>query len=173
MKSWKPLLPFGETTLIETVVQTAIQVCRRVILVAGYRGGELAELFDDNPRVVVVRNTEWEEGMLSSIQAGVRRIESKKFFIVPGDMPYLTEEVYRALCDAPPAAAVAPLYDGRRGHPVLVDSGLIARITTAGPEVVSMREILAEEKFETIGWKDNSILRDIDTPEDYHKNRLG
>ena len=173
MDKWKPLLRFGESTIIETVVTTALDVCRRVVLVVGYRGEELAGVFDSEARVIVVKNPEWEAGMLSSIQAGVRRIDSSRFFIVPGDMPYLTGEVYRALLSAPRAGAVAPEYGGRRGHPVLIESRLIGGITGAGPEISSMREILARESFSVMPWKDDSVLRDLDTPEDYRRGGAG
>ncbi len=167
MNEWKPLLRFGSSTLIETVVMTALEVCRGVVLVAGYRGEELERVFASQPRVRMVKNPAWEAGMLSSVQAGVRRIDTERFFIVPGDMPYLTGEVYRALLSAPRADAVAPVYGRRRGHPVLLSSGLISKIAGAGREATTMREVLAGESFTIIPWKDDSVLRDIDTPEEY------
>jgi molybdenum cofactor cytidylyltransferase len=169
MGDWKPLLPCGESTLIETVVATALEVCRKVVLVVGYRGDELAGVFDFDDRVRIVRNPGWEAGMLSSIQEGVLQIDTKRFFIVPGDMPYLSGDVYRALGSAPPADAVAPVYGGRRGHPVLIDSRLITAITGAAPDILSMRDILASRRFTVIPWNDDSILRDLDTPEEYRR----
>ena len=173
MNEWKPLLPFGGSTIIQTVAATALEVCRRVVLVVGYRGDDLADLFDPQPLVKVVRNPSWETGMLSSVQTGVRLIDTKSFFIVPGDMPYLSGGVYQALIDAAPADPVAPEYGGRRGHPVLVSSRLTGKILAAGPERSSMREILAGENFSVIPWSDDSILRDIDTPEDYSREYEG
>ena len=173
MNEWKPLLRFGEATLIETVVTTALEVCRRVVLVVGYRGEDLAKVFKSEARVIVVKNQEWESGMFSSIQTGVNRIDTDRFFIVPGDMPYLTAEVYRALCDAPRADVIAPIFNGRRGHPVLLNGALIGKIANAGSEIESMREILAKENLEVIQWMDDSILRDIDTPEDYREGHTG
>ncbi len=169
MNEWKPLLPFGDSTLIETVVTTALEVCRGVVLVVGYRGEELAGLFDSDSRVKIVRNPKWEEGMLSSILAGLDRIEAPRFFIVPADMPYLTAEVYRALMTATPEDVVVPVHRGRRGHPVLIDSGLIDAIFTAGRSKGSMREVLEGENFGHVAWEDDSVLRDLDTPEDYRR----
>ena len=173
MRGWKPLLRFGESTLIETVVTTALEVCRKVVLVVGYRGEDLAVVFNSNARVRIARNRDWEEGMLSSVQAGLRRIDTERFFIVPGDMPYLPGEVYRELMRAPRADAVAPEYEGMRGHPVLIDRGINGRILGAGRDRSSMREILDGEDLRVLPWKDDSVLRDIDTPEDYASGRSG
>jgi molybdenum cofactor cytidylyltransferase len=169
MNGWKPLLAFGESTLIETVINTALEVCEHAVLVVGYRGDELVKIFEANDRVRVVLNRDWKDGMFSSIKAGIREINSPRFFVVPGDMPFLKIEVYRALVEAPAAAAVIPEYNGRRGHPVLIDNCVIERVVEADSTRLSMRDILAEVNQTFMAWTDDTILRDIDTPEDYSR----
>ena len=181
MGEWKPLLPLKGSTLIETVVSTALKACARVILVTGYRGGELADIFRGERRVKIVQNPGWEDGMFSSIKAGVHEIDTPRFFIVPGDMPFLSLDIYRALMTAhtdardkvPATEAVIPEYNGRRGHPVLVDGGVIGRVIGAGPATRSMREILAQVHCELMPWKDDTILKDIDTPTEYRREGEG
>lgn len=167
MNRWKPLLPFGESTIIETVVATALLVCDEALLVTGYRGDELAQVFEGNTRVRIVPNPDWKEGMLSSILAGVREVKADRFFLVPGDMPHIRAQVYRALLETAQADVVYPAFDGRRGHPVLIDAHIIGTILRLGREKGSMKEILHTLKYQVVPWKDDSILKDIDTPADY------
>lgn len=167
MGDWKPLLPFRGSTILETAVGTALHACSRVVLVAGYRGGELVARFAAVPRVRVVTNPDWESGMFSSIKVGVAEIGADRFFIALGDMPYLGPEVYEALLEHPPADAVFPVFGGRRGHPVLFRSSVGNLVLAAGPETGGMREIAARGSIGEMAWKDDSVLRDIDTPEDY------
>jgi len=72
----------------------------------------------------------------------------------------------RALLSAGDAEAVIPVFDGRRGHPVLLDGALLAAIGAADPAAGSMREILRGRSVSEVPW-DSSIHRDIDTREDY------
>jgi len=172
MGTWKPLLAFGGTTIVQTVVSTALLACGRVILVAGYRGDELARHFAGTPRVVVVQNPRWELGMFSSIQRGSAEVGSDAFFITPGDMPWIGAEVYAAL--APSACgtsattdAVFPVFRGRRGHPVLVSERVRQAALAADPSVPTMRQFIARFAVREVEWTDDSILRDVDTPTDY------
>jgi molybdenum cofactor cytidylyltransferase len=173
MNTWKPLLPFGGSTIIETVVHTALTVCSAVVLVTGHRGEELASVFESDARVRIAHNQAWKEGMLSSVLTGIRKIGAEKFFIVPGDMPYLHGAVYRSLLEAQPADVAYPEYNGRRGHPVLIDSGAIDTIYELARERETMREILRDLRYTVVPWQDDTIHRDIDTPVDYDQTGSG
>jgi molybdenum cofactor cytidylyltransferase len=169
MGKWKPMLPFRGSTILETAVRTALGVCSRVILVAGYRAEELPDRLRSEPRVRIVVNPRWELGMFSSIKTGVPEIEAPRFFIALGDMPFLESEVYTALLDHPEADAVFPVHGGRRGHPVLFRASVKAHILAGDPVTGRMREIASRGTMAHMEWKDDSILRDIDTPEDYRQ----
>ncbi len=118
MGRWKPLLPFRGGTIVGTVVEAALEACSRVILVTGFRGDELAARFAGTPRVLVVENPDWALGMFSSIRRGAARVESARFFVSLGDMPFVGSAIYRALLEAPEADFVFPVHGGVRGHPV-------------------------------------------------------
>lgn len=174
MGRWKLLLPFRGSTLVGAVVEAALAACRRVILVTGYRGGELAARFVDDPRVVVVGNPSWDLGMFSSIQRGTARVETDRFFIMLADMPFVGPSVYRALLEkarserdaAGGADFVFPVHAGRRGHPVLVGERAREAILAADPATGSMKEIAGRLFSIEVAWPDDSVLRDIDTPDD-------
>lgn len=183
MGRWKPLLPFGAggaksaeyvgaesasggATILETVVASALRACSRVLLVTGYRGAELAELFRGRPRVVVVENKDWQQGMFSSIRCGIARVDTPRFFVTLGDMPWITPAVYAALLRHEAADVVFPVHEGRRGHPVLFDERVEAAVAAADPATGSMREIAASFRVSEMSWPDDSVLRDIDRESD-------
>jgi len=165
MGQWKPLLPFRESTIIKTVVRVAASACARVIVVVGYRGQELAAVFDGQPGVIAVENPDWETGMFSSIRVGAGKVDTERFFVALGDMPFIRREIYDALLAAPPANAVFPVFDGRKGHPVLLDRAVRDAVLAADPRTGSMPGIISRFSVRELAWTDDSILRDIDTPE--------
>jgi molybdenum cofactor cytidylyltransferase len=166
MGSWKPLLPFHGSTIVGTVVAGALETCSRVILVTGFRGDELAARFAAEPRVIVVENPAWKLGLFSSIRRGAGRVETARFFISLADMPFVDPPVYRTLLDAPRADFVFPVHDGTRGHPVLAGARVREAILAADPATGSMKEIARRLSVVEVPWHDDSVLRDIDTPQD-------
>jgi molybdenum cofactor cytidylyltransferase len=167
MGNWKPMLAFGDATIIETVVAGALAACPRVILVTGYRGRELAALFHGEPRVVAIENPDWPLGMFSSIRRGVAHLLTERFFVSLGDMPWIRPALYTALLGVAPIDAVFPVFGGRRGHPVLFSQKVKREVLSADPETGSMKDITSRLAFRELPWGDDSILRDIDTMEDY------
>lgn len=166
MGRWKPVLPFGARTIIETVVTNALRACTRVILVTGYRAAELALLFRGETRVHVVENTDWPLGMFSSIRRGTEHVRTARFFVTLGDMPWIGPAVYTALLESTPADLVYPVSDGKRGHPVLCAARVKDEVRRADPAAGSMREIASRLMVEEMPWEDDTIHRDIDTMED-------
>jgi molybdenum cofactor cytidylyltransferase len=169
MGRWKLFLPFRGSTIVEAVVRTALAACARVILVTGFRAEELERLFAYEPDVVAVRNPAWEKGMFSSIQRGLPLVDTDRFFVALADMPLIGAEVYHALLRSPPADAVFPVFKGERGHPVLFRTLLRGAILREDPETGSMREVARRVTAHEMPWKDDSILHDVDTPEDYRR----
>jgi molybdenum cofactor cytidylyltransferase len=165
----KLLLPFRGGTIVEAAVSAALSACPRVILVLGCGAAELAALFRTEPRVLPVENPDWESGMFSSLHRGMRKVETSRFFVALGDMPLIGPEVYLALLDAPPAETVAPVFSGMRGHPVLLGPRVRQEALRHDPASGSMRSILAGYPVTEVPWKDDSILSDVDTPEDYER----
>ncbi len=177
----KPLLPFGDSTLVETAVGAARAAGARVILVLGRGAKELAAHFEAEARgadlagggLLLVENPAWEEGMVGSIKAALPSVVGEAFFIAHADMPFVSPESYRALAAAwgrraascgEGAAAIAS-HEGREGHPVLLPSAWI-------PEILRLE---AGERFKPfLAGRPRLLveagpgsLRDIDTPGEY------
>jgi molybdenum cofactor cytidylyltransferase len=167
MGDWKPLLPFGGSSIIQTVVSVALQACPRVVLVTGFRGAELASLFGADRRIELVDNPRWELGMFSSTRLGAARVRTRRFFVTLGDMPWITADIYRALLSGDDGSEVVfPVHGGRRGHPVLFHERVRSAIESADPARGSMRLIAGSFVVRELPWPDDSVLRDADTPAD-------
>ncbi len=190
MGRWKPLIPYPAPDgkpLVEVCVERALETCSRVVLVTGYRGGEMERLFADNPCIDCVRNEEFRRGMFSSIQTGAGLIEAPFFFIAHADMPELPVELYRYLLDKigksgertgsasidePEALEldgapdiVRPLYHGNPGHPVLCRRRTAATILAEDPDSNMQRVMRRHHTLELeVPWP--GCVYDIDSPGD-------
>lgn len=180
MGDWKPLLPFGGSTIVETTVESAlaarVEGGMRVLLVAGYRGDELHGLFDGRPGVAVVDNPRWEAGMLGSIQAALPFVGSDRFFVVHADMPLVPSSAFEVLFEASQGGrddgdAGVPLFAsfrGEAGHPVLVPVALRGGILRLEPSG-RLRPFLMERGGRLVDCGDRAVLADLDSRQDYEE----
>ncbi len=172
MGRWKLMLPYNDRTILETSVSNALSLCSRVILVTGYNGEKLESLFKPDSRVITIRNSSYERGMFSSIQTGVKMVKTDWFFITMGDMPDIGADLYLKLIDTVKANTgieiVRPLFNGKRGHPVLLNRTVIKTILSEPPES-EMRNVFTSHKVLDLPLDLPESFYDIDTEEDYRK----
>jgi molybdenum cofactor cytidylyltransferase len=155
----KPLLLWG--------LEAMAGVCRRVIVVAGDQAGRVERLLAGRRGVELVVNERFASGMLSSVQAGARAVRAPRFFLLPGDMPLVRTGVFRRLLESSGDIAV-PACAGRRGHPVLLSSRLIAALL-AEPADSSLERFIRGRGSETVETGDPGILSDLDDGGDMKK----
>ncbi|MCS6831290.1 MAG: nucleotidyltransferase family protein [Armatimonadota bacterium] len=123
----KMLLPFGDSTVIETVVGnvTASQVAHTVV-VLGYEWTKIYALIEHLPVEVIV-NPRPERGMISSVQWALAQMNQSVdgVLFALGDQPLIPTSVHDTVIDAfryHPNSIIVPTYEGKRGHPVLFSS---------------------------------------------------
>lgn len=165
---WKMLLPWGGTTMVEASAAAALPVCARVIVVAGYRAGEILTLFRDRERVEVAVNAHFQDGMLSSLQCGAAAVRTPRFFLALADMPLVQPDTYRRLMEVPLVDAVIPKHHGKKGHPLLL-SGAVARAAAAASQGQTLRDVLAGFATLLLPVEDPHVLHDVDTDRDYRE----
>lgn len=174
MGAFKPLLPFAGQTVIEAAVGSAMPYLQTAVAVVGYRGGELAALLRGRfgAALTVIENPDYAAtDMLRSVQLGLRAMGAcDAFFLLPADMPLISDEVYAALTAAFDGSAdvVYPVLDGRRGHPPLIHARLIPDILGYEGDG-GLRAILSGRREKSIAVSDKGIFTDLDTPQDYEK----
>jgi len=176
MGSFKPLLPFGPHTIIEQVIsivrEAGVQTLRVVV---GWQADLLIPVLDRHG-VPWIRNERFEEGMYTSVQAGVRDLPTGlgAFFLLLGDMPMVQSATLTRLIadwDKRPAGIFYPCFEGKRGHPPLIASAYILEILRETPPG-GLRALLGRHAHEAreVEVADPGILEDLDTPESYRKS---
>jgi len=173
MGTQKLLLPFGEKTIIETVIDNIQQSgVDGIMVVLGADHDRIRKIVDPLP-VEVCFNENHESGMLSSVMCGFRSLpENTGTALVflgdqPGIPPQVTDAILKAY-DESLHGIVIPVYDHRRGHPLLVDMKYKREIEKLDLEtgLRSLMHLFPEDVLE-VEVNEPGILVDIDTREDY------
>lgn len=163
---WKMGLELQGRPLIVHSVCNMHTAVERVIVVGGYRIGDLRRLLAPFPFVEIVENRDWESGMFSSVRTGVRSVTAGNFFLSPGDIPYIAPGVFRTLWAQPSAPVRIPVCNGRKGHPVLCGAEVIQAVAAA-PEDSNLKEVLSRFPVQLVPVEDDGMLFDLDTPQDF------
>jgi molybdenum cofactor cytidylyltransferase len=124
--------------------------------------------FANNPRSS-------QSGMIVTLQIGLSYLcqESTGAFVVLGDQPQIEAQVVDRLREAfkmSPAPILVPSYRMRRGHPWILGRTLWAEVSQM-PSDSTLRDFLNLHSniIQYLPVESESILQDIDTPEDYAK----
>ena len=166
MGDFKPAMMLGKKTVIERAIDS-MAICERIIVVGGHRIDRLREIIRETPRIEIVFNRRFEEGMFTSVKAGIERSSAERIFILPGDIPLVESETLRAMMGID-AEILIPKYRGRKGHPLMLKGG-IAKKLLAEPDDSNLRDFTRKIGFTTIDVDDEGILLDMDSPKDYEK----
>jgi molybdenum cofactor cytidylyltransferase len=171
----KMLLPFATSTVLETVV-TEVAACDQVhdlVVVTGHQADQIAALLGSHPLRCIFNPAYAQADMLVSIQVGLRALstETTAALIVLGDQPRLQRQVIQRVVEAQqPNAIIIPSYQMKRGHPILIDRALWPEVL-ALPETATLRDFIHahEAQIRYVVVETDSVLKDMDTPEDYAK----
>jgi molybdenum cofactor cytidylyltransferase len=176
----KALLPYREGTFLEHLIDATRHPrigVMRIVLGAGAENIQSAAKLDPS---IVVMNSEWEKGQLSSICAGIRSLEgisTDGIVLCPVDHPLVSARLVSDLVErfyAENKAIVVPTYDGRRGHPAIFSSVLYAELLAApldrGARAVvwahaaDVLEVPTDEEGVVLNINDPQMLRQVTEP---------
>ena len=174
MDSPKMLLPYGRTTIIEKVIENVVASdVGNTLVVLGSSGDEILKRIESTS-VKHCFNENYKEGMLSSVKCGFRNLPEKyeAAMVIPGDFPGIGPHILNMLISSlrqSEKKIVIPLFGTRRGHPILISFDLRDEVLRldSGKGLRELMEILPDEVLE-VGVSDPSVIRDIDTIEDYN-----
>ncbi len=170
----KMLMPWKTHTIIREVCERVVTAQPyEIVVVTGRHRDEIAKALDGLP-VRILYNPEYEHtDMTTSLQAGLRSIwyTSDAALIFLGDQPNVDTSVIERVIQAYAQGnqrLVAPMYNEKRGHPMLIDRDLWAEFLTLPPDRLP-RELLQAYRDEMmlIQTQSEAVVQDIDTPEDY------
>ncbi len=152
-------------SMLKLSVSSLAHACTHVHVVAGYRPSYVEALLAGVAKASVIRNPDFDKGMLSSVVAGLRAVTEERCFILPADCPLVCRDVPQRMLEVD-AEAVIPEHGGRPGHPVLIGSRAIG-LLTSGAAYATLRDFLLTMNPAYMQTECPGVLSDIDTPEDY------
>ena len=123
MLDGRPLLEHAVRAML------AVPAISPVVVVLGAHADEVREAVDLRGVDVVVCD-DWADGQSASLQAGVAALgEVEAAVITLGDQPFITPQVIAGVLDQRGRhLAVRATYDGRPGHPVLLERRLLDHV---------------------------------------------
>lgn len=175
----KLVLPWGEETVIGHVVSVLkTGGVGKIVVVTGGAREQVENALKGVPAQCIY-NPKHERGMLSSLYVGLQNLDEEitAVLVTLGDQPQIEPEVIRALISRylqRGSRLVVPSHSRRRGHPWLVDRALWSAILTLQPHQ-TLRDFLKahEEEIDYVLVDSETVLLDIDTPQDYRQFRPG
>ena len=173
----KMKLPWGEITVLGQVMVTIKDAGTNDVLVVTGGDREGVEAIVGDSAETVYNPDYAKREMLSSVQVGITAIKSgvDAVLIALGDQPQVQERSVRMVVEAyreSGASIIVPSFQMRRGHPWLVTRKNWDEIMRMrSPE--SLRDFLNRHKNDIhyVEMEHDSILQDLDTPEDYLKSK--
>jgi molybdenum cofactor cytidylyltransferase len=171
----KMLLPFNGSTMLECVINSVSQSkIDKVIIVLGAEKESLIQLAE-KLKIEYCYNENYKEGMLSSVQCGFRKLpeDCTACIVFQGDQPLINSDVIDTIIEAYRASdkgIVIPVFNKKRGHPVLIDIKYRHNITALNPAkgLRSLASVFSEDVLE-VETHEPGILRDFDTYQQYLK----
>jgi molybdenum cofactor cytidylyltransferase len=173
MGSPKMLLDFGGRKMIEMAITNVTQSnVDNTVVVLGAHRNEILKVVGSLP-VIFCNNENYIDGMLSSVKCGLSCLpeQLKAVMVFQGDQPFIDPLVTNMVIDAYRSSGkgiVIPVCDGKRGHPLLLDSKYVEQIGKLDPKV-GLRELAMKfpaDVFE-VETGNKRIFRDFDTYDDY------
>ena len=172
----KLLLSYRGKSLIEHAVDALLASdVSEIIVVIGFEAENVeAKLAGRSVKFIV--NPGYQEGMSTSIKAGVQAVssEAKAIMIYLADQPLLTCADINQIAAAFQTAKaegkniVVPFHQGQRGNPVIMDATFKEAITEVSGDVGCRKVIKTNpDQVFVLEMETDHVVRDVDTMEEF------
>lgn len=172
MRAFKPLLPFGKTTVIASCIDYLREAgINEIIVVVGYRADDIKNHLKDR-EVTFALNPDPASQMSASIAHGIQQVfpPARATLIALTDQPAIPPSIVRLLVAhwRDGNRIIKPEFEGRGGHPVLIDLQFANELTTLDPQGGLKSFFTAhQEQVLRIPVQSPFVARDMDTWDDY------
>lgn len=172
----KQLLIYQQKTLLQRAIQAAVGIPGACIVVVIGANQSLIKPDINNSAVITEYNPNWEQGMASSIRAGINRLITEQphvenALLMLCDQPFVNTALLQKLIDEKQTGRtqiIALAYQNTIGVPVLFDRIYFDELTDLqGQE--GAKKLLKKYNSEIIAVPFEKGAIDIDTPEDYER----
>ena len=174
MGAFKPLLPFGDSTVIERCLSNLRAAgVQDIIVVVGHRSEDIRKKLKAL-EVTFALNPDPDSEMSASITRGVEAVSNsaRALIIALVDHPAVPAETIKTLIDEwrRGARLVQPEHEGRGGHPVIIDLDYRNELMALDPEH-GLRALFSShrDKVKRVPVASPYVARDMDTWEDYRR----
>lgn len=172
MGAFKTLLPFGNTTVIESCIDyLKAGGVDTIVVVVGHRDEEVRERLEHSS-VIFALNPDPSSEMADSIRCGVEKLPDNvaATLIALVDHPAVASDVVATLIREWKKGSqfIIPTWQGRGGHPVLVDLNFRFELESLG-RTSGLKSLFDSnrESVRRIEVSSPYIARDMDTWDDY------
>jgi len=171
MGSPKALLPYQGRPFLEHLLEVTAHReigARRVVL--GAHAEPIAKAVDLKADEIVI-NHEWEKGQLSSIQAALRSLPpgTDGILLCLIDHPLISSALVQDLIEQfykTKKPVVLPVYEGRRGHPVIFSASLYDELLRAPLETGARAVVWAHAaETEEVRTNEEGCVLNLNDPE--------
>jgi CTP:molybdopterin cytidylyltransferase MocA len=179
MGSPKALLPFQGRPFLEHLLEVTLRPeigVRRVVL--GAHAEPIAKAINLKADEIVI-NQEWEKGQLSSIQAALRSLPpgTDGMLLCLIDHPLISSALVQDLIEQfykTRSSIVLPVYEGRRGHPMIFSASLYDELLRA-PLETGARAVVWTHKgeVEEVRTNEEGCVLNLNDPETLQKELGG
>lgn len=179
MGTQKALLPWGGATLLGYQLEqlAAVDAIREIIVVTGFAAERLGPIVEAAPKARVAYNPDFEAGKASSVRCGLGAIDRAPdaILLLAVDQPRpaaLLETLVRAHAASRPPIT-APLFEGRRGHPLIFDDALLPELMAIDDATLGVRAVVQSHALSVndVPVDDPSACLDLNTREDVERAR--
>lgn len=146
----------------------------QVTLIVGHRGDEVLEAIGElnrHSKLKILNHPDWEAGRASTLRVGLNHLDEsvEGVLVYPGDMPLISTSLINDLIEAfQPRLACFPLYNQRKGHPVIFPNNWFEALQNLEGEQSALELIKANwETAIKLKRKDIETQLNVNTPEDY------
>ena len=171
----KQLLHFKGKSLLRNVAEEALKISKAVIVVTGSNHTEISKEIEDL-KIVITENKNWDEGMGSSINIGLKQLLDsfptiENCIISVCDQPFIDASVFSELIQMQKDSQkgiVASKYSETLGTPVLFSKKYFKDLSNlSGYEGAKKLLQKFKDDIAEISFEKGAI--DIDTQDDYQK----
>jgi molybdenum cofactor cytidylyltransferase len=173
MGKLKQLMPFGKSTIVGQAVDNLLNSSvDEVVVVVGYMAEDVTNAIAAKP-VKLVINRDYEQGMSTSIVAGLKSVRSgvQGVMLALGDQPLVDSQTISRLIDefyGHDKGIAVPTYRGRRGHPIIFAIKYKEQLLKLSGDVGG-RQIIENNPDDVleVAVDSESVVADFDTTDDY------
>ncbi|MCB9849589.1 MAG: nucleotidyltransferase family protein [Phycisphaerales bacterium] len=177
----KQLLAWGNSTILETVIDTILAGgVDGLAVVTNPHVADALKLHEASRHLTVILDDPDAE-MLESILAGAETLRAMcaatsrdAFLVCPGDLPRMSSDIVHQCVDAyahNPGRIVAAYASERYRHPLLIPFSLLSVLNDLrGIGLVGVLK-RHDDQIVRVAIADETCLRDVDTPDDYDAMR--